>query len=79
MTSCGDIGAVPRVNVLRALCKAGVRIDRDGDNFTLSTDLVLEVQRLPDSIPRKMVHRLSNLFNVQIHSFYQPGDPLQVN
>ena len=79
MTSCGDIGAVPRADVLRTLCKAGVRIDHDGDEFSLSKDHVLEVQLLPDSVPRKMVHRLSNRFGLQIHDFYHPNDPLQVN
>ena len=79
MDACGDIGAVTRHDVLSVLCKAGVRIVRDGDEFTLSNDGVLESQLLPVSIPRRMVHRLARLFDVPIHSFYHPSDPLQVN
>ena len=79
MEACGDIGAVTRHDVLRVLCSAGVRIVKDGDEFTLSADDVLESQRLPASVPRRMVHRLARLFDVPIHSFYHPSDPLRLN
>lgn len=79
MDACGDIGAVTRHDVLSVLCKAGVRIVHEGDEFTLSNDSVLESQRLPANIPRRMVHRLARLFDIPIHSFYHPGDPLRLN
>ena len=79
MEVCGDIGAITRHELLRVLCKHGVRIVHEGDEFTLSNDGVLESQSLPNAKPRRMVHRFARIFNIPIHGFYHPNDPLHIN
>lgn len=79
MDVCGDIGAVPRHDVLSVLRNSGVSVAEDGDMVTLYMDEVLEAHRLPASIPRRLVHRFARLFGIPIHHFYHPSDPLNVN
>lgn len=70
-------GAVPREIVVAVLQGSGVSVSQSTDaqqrlRVTMIRDTVVEVQFLPDMVPRRLVLRLSHKFEVPAHYFWHP-------
>ena len=59
--------------MFQVLAAYGVSVTQEADNSVMSKGDIIEVQCLPDSVHRRMLHRLARLFGVPIHHFYRPG------
>jgi hypothetical protein len=71
----GPDGGLPRGSVLDVLRANGVTVAAlagasDGVVILSAPDVDPEVQRLPDTVHRRMVQRLANRFGIDPHKFW---------
>ena len=75
MAICGDSGILGRARVIATLKDELVdvysRDEGSQDEYVLAKDSVMEVQALPEFLPRRFIHRLSRRFGIPIERFYQ--------
>lgn len=65
-------GSIKKETVLHVLRVNGVSIVYQGSQIVLSKGNNIEVQTFSDYIHRRMIHRLANKFEIEIHYFYHP-------
>lgn len=71
---CGESGIIPVETVIMVLKKRYVSVsepDPDG-KVTIIGNGVVQVQHLPELVPRRMIHYLSRKFGINIERFYHP-------
>lgn len=77
MAYCGESGAIPRERVIKVLENHQVAVsqpsmdedDVDGTEIIAGQGTV-QAQRMPELIPRRMIHYLSRRFGITIERFY---------
>jgi hypothetical protein len=79
-----ESGEIDRDVVIAVLRRNGVDVhgQQDGpeDMLVLAKGNVIEGQRLPKMVSRKMIHYLARKYGIYIHHFYNPdlGQPKDV-
>ena len=57
----------------RNLVDVRPREDGERDEFVITKDSIIEVQSLPEVVPRRLIHYLSRRFEIEIHRIYHPA------
>ena len=56
----------------RNLVDVRPREDGGKDEFVITKDSIIEVQSLPEIVPRRLIHYVSRRFEIEIHRIYHP-------
>lgn len=71
-TSSDEDGTVLRECVITVLRAHGVSVTHKANGtFVIAKDARVEQQEFPERLARNMIHRLSRLYGIETHKFYQ--------
>lgn len=56
----------------RNLVDVRPREDGEKDEYVITKDSIIEVQSLPEVVPRRLIHYLSRRLEIEIHRIYHP-------
>ena len=72
MDYCGESGTIRRETVIKVLEKHQVAVLSPGtdDMVIMAGAGTVQAQRLPELVPRRMIHYLSRTFRIRIELFY---------
>lgn len=72
-------GALPRKHVINVLKDHGVVVARKKGRYVLSMPNFIEIQYLPEMLPRRLIHHLARRFDIDPFLFwyedYDDGPP----
>ena len=63
-------GALPRKHVINVLEENGVGVTKKKGKYILSVPKFVEIQFLPEMLPRRLVHHLARRFDIDPFLFY---------
>lgn len=66
-------GCVTRESVITVLRASAVSLAVDGFTITLVKDGKPEVYVLPEHVPRRLLQRISNKYDIRIEYFFHPA------